>query len=114
MDQKKLILRIKYKTDSEKLIINSLMYFVSDAAIFSVNDLVRRKSTLVMAWMEGETLNTKNLYEPGESFTISKVLRKDDKEAMLIMTSDGSVVIISTKDPKGIVPQITKMKPAQK
>lgn len=110
MDQKKLILRIKYKTDDEKLIINSLMYFVGEAAIFSVNNLVHQRSTLMMGWMEGETLKTKNLYEPGASFTISKVLRKDDKEVMLIMTSDGSVVIISTKDPSGVAPQITKMK----
>ena len=109
MDQKKLMLRIKYKTDSEKLIINSLMYFVVDTGVFSVNDLVRQKSTLMMAWLEGEALKTKKLYEPEGSFTISKVLRKNDKDAMLIMTSDGTVVIISTTDPKGIDPQVTKM-----
>ncbi|MBF0559832.1 MAG: hypothetical protein HQL08_13750 [Nitrospirae bacterium] len=114
MDQKKLMMRIKYKTDDEKLIINSLMYFVGETALFSANDLVHQKSSLVMAWLEGETLKTKNLYEPGASFTISKVLRKNEKEAMLIMTSDGAVVIISTKDPQGIAPQITKMQSPQK
>ncbi len=64
MDQNKLKTRVKNKTDSEKLTINSLMYFVGDTVIFTVNDLVRQKSTLVMAWLEGEMLRTKNLYEP--------------------------------------------------
>jgi len=114
MDQKKLILRIKYKTDNEKLIINSLMYFVGETAVFSANDLVRQKSTLMMAWLEGEALKTKNLYEPGGAFTINKVLRKNEKDAMLIMTSDGAVVILSTKDPKGVEPQVTKIQSAQK
>jgi hypothetical protein len=108
MDQKKLMMRIKNKTDSEKLIINSLMYFVGDTAVFTMNDLVRQKSILVMAWLEGETLKTKNLYEPEGSFTIGKVLRKSEKEAMMIIISDGTVVIISTKDPTGVAPQITK------
>lgn len=108
MDQNKLKTRVKNRTDSEKLTINSLMYFVADTVIYSVNDLVHRKSALVMAWLEGEMLRTKNLYEPESSITISKVLKKSEKEAMLIMTSDGTVVIISTKDPKGVTPQITK------
>ncbi len=112
MDEKKLLMRIRNKTDNEKLIINSLMYFVADTAIFTVNDLVRQKSKLVMAWLDGETLKTKNLYEPESTLTIGKVFKKNDKEAMLIMTSDGTVVIISTKDPKGLAPQITRQQSA--
>jgi len=108
MDEQKLLMRIRNKTDNEKLIINSLMYFVADTAIFTVNDLVRQKSKLVMAWLDGEMLKTKNLYEPESTLTIGKVFKKNDKEAMLIMTSDGTVVIISTKDPKGLAPQITR------
>ena len=108
MDEKKLLMRIRNKTENEKLMINSLMYFVADTAIFTVNDLVRQKSKLVMAWLDGEILKTKNLYEPESTLTIGKVFKKSEKEAMLIMTSDGTVVIISTKDPKGLAPQITK------
>jgi protease II len=108
MDQEKLMMRVKNKTDNEKLMINSLMYFVADTVVYTVNDLVRQKSTLVMAWLDGEMLRTKNLYEPESSITISKVLKKSEKEAMLIMISDGTVIIISTKDPKGFTPQITK------
>ena len=108
MDEKKLLMRIRNKADNEKLMINSLMYFVADTAVYTVNDLVRQKSKLVMAWLDGEQLKTKNLYEPESTLTISKVFKKSEKEAMLIMTSDGTVVIISTKDPKGVDPQITK------
>ena len=108
MDEQKLLMRIRNKTDNEKMMINSLMYFVADTAIFTVNDLVRQKSKLVMAWLEGDTLKTKNLYEPESTLTIGKVLKKSEKEAMLIMTSDGTIVIISTKDPKGVAPQITR------
>ncbi len=108
MDEQKLLMRIRNKADSEKLMINSLMYFVGDTAVYTVNDLVRQKSRLVMAWLEEETLKTKNLYEPEGTLTIGKVFKKSEKEAMLIMTSDGTVVIISTKDPKGVDPQITR------
>ncbi len=108
MDDQKLLMRIRNKTDNEKMMINSLMYFVADTAVFTVNDLVRQKSKLVMAWLDDETLKTKNLYEPESTLTINKVFKKTEKEAMLIMTSDGTVVIISTKDPKGVEPQITR------
>ncbi|MGO9014354.1 MAG: hypothetical protein ACLQF0_05185 [Dissulfurispiraceae bacterium] len=108
MDEQKLLMRIRNKTDNEKMMINSLMYFVADTAVFTVNDLVRQKSKLVMAWLEEETLKTKNLYEPESTLTINKVLKKSEKEAMLIMTSDGTIVIISTKDPKGVAPQLAK------
>jgi hypothetical protein len=108
MDEQKLLMRIRNKADNEKLMINSLMYFVADTAIFTINDLVRQKSRLVMAWLDGEMLKTKNLYEPENTLTISKVLKKREKEATLIVTSDGTVVIISTKDPKGLAPQITR------
>jgi|SRR5208283_319411 len=108
MDEEKLLMRIRNKADNDKLMINSLMYFVGDTAVFTINDLVRQKSKLVMAWLEGESLKTKNLYEPEGTLTIGKVFKKSEKEAMLIMTSDGTVVIISTKDPKGLDPQITR------
>ena len=111
MDEQKLLMRIRNKADNEKLMINSLMYFVGDTAVFTENDLVRQKSKLVMAWLDGEMLKTKNLYEPEGTLTISKVFKKSEKEAMLIMTSDGTVVIISTKDPKGLAPQITRQQP---
>lgn len=108
MDQKKLIQRVKNKADSENQTINSLMYFAGDTTVFTVSDLAKRKSTLQMAWLEEGTLKTKILYEPAGILNISKVLKKSEKEVMLIITSDGTVVIISTKDPAGIAPQIAK------
>jgi len=108
MDQKKLINRVKNKAESEKQTINSLMYFAGDTTVFTISDLVKQKSTLQMAWLEGETLQTKILYEPAGILNISKVLKKSEKELMLIITSDGTVVIISTKDPTAIAPQIAK------
>lgn len=108
MDQRKLIQRVKNKADSEKLSISSLMYFVGEATVFTVSDLVRRKSKLMMAWIEGEALKEKLLYEPEGPLNISRVLKKSEKEIMLIMASDGAVIIVSTKDPTGIPPQIAK------
>ena len=101
-------MRVKNKTDSEKLTINSLMYFAGNTTVFTVSDLVSRTSTLLMAWLEEETLKTKILYGPVGIMNISKVLKKSEKEAMLIMTTDGTLVIISTKDPTGSPPQIVK------
>jgi hypothetical protein len=116
MDQKKLMLRVKYKTDNEKLTINSQMYFVAGTAVFTINDLVKQKSSLMMAWLEGETLHTKPLYNPhgNKPVGISKVINNKEKEAMIIMLSDGIVVVISAKDPKGCTPQIIKPQAANK
>ncbi|MEW6118165.1 MAG: hypothetical protein AB1553_14900 [Nitrospirota bacterium] len=108
MDQKKLMTRVKYKTDNERLNINSLVYSIADTAIFTVNNLVNQKGALMMAWLEGDTLHTKTLYEPATQATISKVLTMEDKDAKLIMLSDGMIVILSIKDPKGCTPQIVK------
>jgi hypothetical protein len=110
MDQKKLMLRVKYKTDNEKLTINSQMYFIADTAVFTVSDLVKQKSSLVMAWLEGEILHMKPLYDPqgNKPIGITKIVNNKEKEAMLIMLSDGMVVVISSKDPKGCTPQIIK------
>lgn len=110
MDQKKLMLRIKYKTDNERLTINSQMYFIADTAVFTVSDLVKQKSSLMMAWLEGETLHMKPLYIPqnNKPIGINKIINNKEKEAMLIMLSDGMIVIISSKDPKSCTPQIIK------
>lgn len=113
MDQKKLMLRVKYKTDNEKLTINSQMYFIADTAVFTVSDLVKQKSSLMMAWLEGEMLHMKPLYDPhgpqgNKPIAITKIINNKEKEAMLIMLSDGMVVVISSKDPKGCTPQIIK------
>lgn len=108
MDAKKLMLRVKYKTDDEKLTINSQMYFIADTAIFTATDLVRQKCSLMMAWLEGEMLKTKVLYEPQVIVTINKVIVQKEKEAVLAMMSDGAIVIISSKDPKGLAPQIVR------
>ncbi|MCL4492083.1 MAG: hypothetical protein M1510_09315 [Nitrospirae bacterium] len=106
-NQKKLIFRMKNKADSEKLSINSQMYFIADkAAVCTVSDLARQKSSLTMAWMEEETLKTKVLYEPQSLVTINKAIIKREKEAMLFMLSDGVIVIVSSKEPTGCTPQV--------
>ncbi|MCL4537539.1 MAG: hypothetical protein M1610_08115 [Nitrospirae bacterium] len=110
MDQKKLMMRVKYKTDNEKLTINSQMYFIADTAVFSVNDLVNQKGSVMMAWLEGETLKTRVLYEPPNpgAVTINKVITEREKQAILIMASDGTIAVISSKDPKNCTPQVIK------
>lgn len=116
MDQKKLMLRVKYKTDNEKLTINSQMYFIANTAVFTVNDLVKQKSSLMMAWLEGEMLHMKSLYDPqgNKPIGITKIINNKEKEAMLIMLSDGMVVVISSRDPKGCTPQVIKPQVASK
>lgn len=111
-DQKKLMERLKVKTDNEKLSINSQLYFIADAAVLSVADFIRKKSTVIMAWLEGEKLVTKTLYEPEKIVNINKVIVKREKEAMLIMISDEAIIVISSKDPKGCTPQV--IRPQQK
>lgn len=115
MDQKKLMLRVKYKTDNEKLTINSQMYFIADTAVFSVSDLVNQKSSIMMAWLEGETLKTKVLYEPQNpgAVNINKVITEREKQAILIMVSDGAIAIISSKDPKNCTPQVIRTQAKQ-
>ncbi|BCB95569.1 hypothetical protein JZK55_04910 [Dissulfurispira thermophila] len=110
IDQKKLMLRVKHKTDNEKLTINSQMYFISDTAVFTVNDLIKQKNSLMLAWLEGETLHMKSLYIPqnNKPIGITKIINNKEKEAIIIMLSDGMIVIISSKDPKNCTPQIIK------
>ncbi len=107
-DPKKLMFRIKNKIESEKLTINSQMYFIEDTAVYIASDLAGRKCTLSMAWLEGELLKIKTLYEPQGIVTIQKVLTNREKEAMLIMVADSSIVVVSSKDPKGCAPQVIK------
>ena len=107
-NQRKLIERVKVKTDNEKLSINSQMYFISDASVFSVSDLIRKKSSVMMAWLEGESLRTRVLYEPSDLVTINKAIVKREKEAILLMISDDAIVVVSSKDPKGCTPQVIK------
>jgi len=107
-NQRKLIERVKVKTDNEKLSINSQMYFISDTSVFSVSDLIRKKSSVMMAWLEGEALRTKVLYEPRDLVTINKAIVKREKEAILLMVSDDAIVVVSSKDPKGCTPQVIK------
>lgn len=107
-DQKKLMMRVKNKTDNEKLTINSQMYFIADTAIFAASDLATQKSSVVMAWLEGEYLKTKALYEPIGVININKVITKSEKQAILIMLSDNAVIVISSNDPKGCIPQVVK------
>lgn len=106
--QRKLIERVKSKADNDKLSINSQMYFISDASVFAVSDLIRQKSSVMMAWLEGEALRTKVLYEPLDVTTINKAIVKREKEAILLMLSDNTIVVVSSKDPKGLAPQIIK------
>lgn len=108
MDQKKLMMRVKNKAEGEKLTINSELYFIADTVVFTVSSLVSQKSSLMMAWLEGETLHMKALYEPAATINISKVVVKREKEAMLVMVSDNTIVVVSSKDPKGHAPQIIK------
>ncbi len=107
-DLKKLMFRVKNKMDTEKLTINSQMYFIEDTAVFIAGDLALRKCTLSMAWLEGELLKIKTLYEPQGTVTIQKALTNREKEAMLIMVGDGAIVVVSSKDPKGCAPQVIK------
>ena len=100
--------RIKYKVENEKLTINSQVYFIGGAAVFAATDLAKQKCSLMMAWLEGEVLKTKALYEPQGVVTISKMIVQREKDAMLAMMSDKNIVIISSKDPKGLPPQIVK------
>ncbi|MEW5745384.1 MAG: hypothetical protein AB1805_08115 [Nitrospirota bacterium] len=108
MDQKKLMFRIKNKTDQEKLTISSMMYFVADTAVFTVTDMIRQKCSLMMAWLEEDALKMKVLYEPSAAVTIGKMLNKSDKGIHIVMLSDGALVILSMKDPKGVAPQVVK------
>lgn len=110
VDQHKLITKVKLKTDGEKLTINSLMYFVGDASVFTLSDLVRRKTSLMMAWLEGETLKMKTLYEPAGDLNVTKALKKSEKDVMLFMLSDNTVVAVSTKNPISAAAQIIKPK----
>ncbi len=108
-DRNKLLMRVKNKTDQEKLTINSQMYFIADSAIFTTGDLIRQKSSLMLAWLEGEMLRTKALYEPPQGFiTINKVIAKHEKQVMLVMLSDNTVAIVSSENPVGLAPQIVK------
>lgn len=108
-EQQKLIFRLKNKADNEKLSINSQMYFIAEkAAVCTVSDLARQRTSLTMSWMEGDSVKTKVLYEPRGIATIAKAIINREKEAMLFMMSDGIIVVVSSKDPTGCTPQVIK------
>lgn len=108
MDQKKLIERVKSKTEYESLSINSQIYFIGDTAVFTASDMIRRQSSLTLAWFEGDRLVTKALYDSQTLVTINRIIAKREKEAMLAMLSDDTIVVISAKDPKGLPAQVIK------
>ncbi len=108
VDQNKLINRAKIRTEADRLTISSMMYFVSDAAVFSVRDLVSQQASLQMAWLEGEAFMMKLLADLPGGVSITKVLKKDDKKVMLFLLSDNSIVAVSTEDPVGHQPQIIR------
>lgn len=109
-DSKKLMMRIKNKVDAEKLTINSQMYFIVDTAVYSIVNMTTQKSSLQMAWLDGEVLKTQTLYEPAVLAGITKVISKSEKQAMLVMMSDGAIVVISSKDPQKVPAQVIKQK----
>jgi len=107
-DQKKLMNRVKLKAEKDRMTISSMMYFVAHSTVFAVKDLVSLQESLQMAWLEGEALQQKELAPILAGVSIQKVLRKDDKDAMLFVMSDNTIVVISASDPVSRPPQIIK------
>jgi len=108
--QKVLMERVKVKTDAAKETIDSLVYFVKETVIYMSKDLATTNLTLMMSWLEGDTLKSKKLYEPEGNVTITKVLNKKEKEIMLFMISDNAIVVVSTTNPDSTNAQIIKPK----
>ncbi|NLI29733.1 MAG: hypothetical protein GX423_06605 [Nitrospiraceae bacterium] len=108
VDQKKLMNRVKLKTEKDRMTISSMMYFVGPATVFAAKDLVSLQESLQMAWLEGEALQQKELAPIPAGISIQKVLRKDDKDAMLFVLSDNTIVVVSASDPVSRPPQIIK------
>jgi hypothetical protein len=107
-DSKKLMMRIKNKVDADKLTINSQMYFIVDTAVYSTVNMTTQKSSLQMAWLDGEMLKIKTIYEPAVVAGITKIIAKSEKQANLVMMSDGAIVVISSKDPKSVPAQVIR------
>ena len=101
VDQNRLMNRVKHRTEADRLTISSMMYFVAEAAVFAVRDLVSQQASLQMAWLEGEALMMKPLADLPGGISIAKVLKKEDKNAMLFVLSDNSIVVVSAEDPVG-------------
>jgi hypothetical protein len=106
IDQNKLMNRIKLKTERDHETISSMMYFVGPCAVFALKNLVSQQESLQMAWLEGETLQQKELIAIQPGISIQKVLKKEDKDAMLFILSDNVIVVVSTSDPIARPPQI--------
>ncbi|HSW65075.1 MAG TPA: hypothetical protein VLH56_17450 [Dissulfurispiraceae bacterium] len=111
VDQNKLMNRIKHKTEADRLTISSMMYFVAEAAVFAVKDLASQHASLHMAWLEGAALMMKPLADLPGSITIAKVLKKEDKDAMLFVLSDNSIIVVSAVDPVGRLHQMIRPQP---
>jgi hypothetical protein len=60
---------------------------------------VSQQESLQMAWLEGEALQQKKLADLPSGITIQKVLKKEDKDAMLFVLTDNSIVVVSASDP---------------
>lgn len=110
-DQNKLMNRIKLKTEKDRMTISSMMYFVGPATVFAAKDLVTQQESLQMAWLEGEALHQRQLADLAAGITIQKVLKKDDKDAMLFVMTDNSIVVVSASDPVVRPVQIIRPQP---
>jgi len=108
VDLKKLMNRVNLKTAKDRMTISWMMYFVGPATVFAAKDLVSLQESLQMAWLEGEALQQKELAPIPAGISIQKVLRKDDKDAMLFVLSDNTIVVVSASDPVSRPPQIIK------
>jgi hypothetical protein len=111
IDQNKLMNRIKMKTEVDRATISSMIYFVKETAVFAVKDLVTGQSGLQMAWLDGEALTMKQLADLPAGVSITKVLKKEDKDAMLFVLSDNSLVVISASEPALRPPQVIRQRP---
>ena len=110
IDQNKLMNRIKIKTEADRMTISSMLYFVRETAVYAVKDLVTQQSSLQMAWLDGESLTTKQLADLPAGVSIAKVLKKEDKDAMLFVLSDNSLVVISASEPSARPPQVIRQR----
>lgn len=108
VDQKKLMNRVKLKTERDRMTISSMMYFVGPTTVFAAKDLVSQQESLQMAWLDGESLHQRSLADIPAGITIQKVLKKEDKDAMLFVMSDNSLVVVSASDPVGRPAQVIR------
>lgn len=108
VDQNKLMNRVKLKTERERMTISSMMYFVGPSTVFAAKDLVSQQESLQMAWLEGEAVQQRQIAPLPAGITIQKVLKKEDKDAMLFMLTDNTIVVVSASDPVARPAQIIK------